>query len=55
MSDKKKTVAELIKHLETKDQASEVEFIVVKTSGEIVCMDVQSQAVPMIKALKMFG
>lgn len=48
-------VAELIEKLKEKDQAAEVEFIVVKTDGELVTMDVSKQAKPLIKLLKMFG
>lgn len=49
-----KTIAEFIKILETKDPTEEVEFIVCKTDGEIVAVDVQKQAQPIIKMLKFF-
>lgn len=49
------TVAELIARLQTKDQSDEVEFIVVKLTGEIVTMLAMSQAKPMIKVLKLLA
>lgn len=49
------TVAELIRRLQTKVQSDEVEFIVCKTDGELVCADIEKQAKAMAKLLKMFG
>jgi hypothetical protein len=50
---------ELIEKLAEIDQAviesPEVEFIVVKTSGELVSCDVEKTASSMVKVLKMFG
>lgn len=48
-------VKELIKNLKKKDQNSVVEFVVVKTSGDLVCMDVNAKAKDIQKLLKMFG
>jgi len=48
------TVAELIDKLKQKDQGAEVEYIVVKTTGELVVADVSKQAKPMTKFLKHF-
>ena len=47
-------VKDLAKILEKKDQNAEVEFIVVTTGGEMVCMDVQAKATDMVKVLKLF-
>lgn len=49
------TVAELVVKLQAKDQTAEVEFIVVKTDGEVVCADIAKQAKSIGKFLKMFG
>ncbi len=48
-------ISELIENLKTKDQDAEVEFIVAKTSGELVCAQVKSTAQSMFKFLKMFA
>lgn len=47
-------IKDLIKNLKTKDQDAEVEFIVCKTDGEIVCMKVESKAADIVKMLKLF-
>ena len=47
-------VKELIKKLKKKDQNSMVEFVVVKTNGNMVCMDIEANANDMQKLLKMF-
>jgi hypothetical protein len=44
---------DLIKILETKED-EEIEFIVLDKDGNIVCMDVATQAKPIIKMLKLF-
>lgn len=49
------TVAQLIEILQGKEQNELVEYVVVKTDGELVTVDVQQQAKPMAKMLKMFG
>lgn len=48
-------IEELVKKLQDKDQNAEVEFIVVKTDGDMVCMDVEKSARSMVKLLKLFG
>lgn len=49
------TVEALIEKLKEKDPRAEVEFIVAKTTGELVCADVSKTAAGMAKVLKMFG
>lgn len=50
------TIADLIEKLKTKDQDTDVQFIIVKTDGELVAAVVSAeQAKPMIKVLKRFG
>lgn len=49
------TIAQLIEKLKEKDQAAEVEFIVLKTDGELVTMDVAKHAKVLIKMLKLFA
>jgi hypothetical protein len=46
---------DLVKKLQEKDQDAEVEFIVVKTDGEMVCMDVEAKAKSMVDLLKLFN
>jgi len=48
------TVEALIEKLKEKDPKAEVEFIVAKTTGELVCAHVKAQASNMAKMLKMF-
>jgi hypothetical protein len=48
------TVAELIEVLKTKQQDAQVEHIVCKTDGEIVCCDVKTQAKAIMGMLKWF-
>lgn len=48
-------IKELIKKLGEKDQNAEVEFVVVKTNGNMVCMDIKSNAHDMTKLLNMFS
>lgn len=49
------TIADLIEKLKTKDQSADVQFIIVKTDGEIVAAVVSSeQAKSMTKLLKNF-
>jgi hypothetical protein len=49
-------IKDLVKNLKTKDQDAEVEFIVCKTTGELVCMLVDSKAATdIIKMMKLFG
>jgi hypothetical protein len=47
-------VKELIKKLETKDQDADVEFIVVDSNGNLVCVDVENEATNITKLLKLF-
>ena len=47
-------VKELIKKLKDKDQDAEVEFIVVKTNGDMVAMEVETSAHNMATLLSMF-
>lgn len=49
------TIAGLIKNLKTKNQAVEVEYVICKTNGELVSVDVAKQAKPLIKMLKLFS
>jgi len=48
-------VKELIKKLKEKDQDAEVEFVVVKTNGDMVVMDVETSAHNMATLLSMFS
>lgn len=48
------TIADLIESLKTKDQAAEVEFIVVKTDGQILAIKLKEMAKPMQTVLKLF-
>ena len=48
-------IKQLIKNLEKKDQDKDVEFIVVTTNGEMVCMDVEAKAKSMVDLLKLFN
>jgi NMD protein affecting ribosome stability and mRNA decay len=48
-------VKKLIKKLKEKDQDAEVEFIIVKTNGIMICMDVNSSAKNMVDLLKLFN
>lgn len=47
-------VDRLIKLLRTKDARKEVEFIVVGTDGEIVCMSVEQKVSDIVKMLNLF-
>lgn len=49
------TIADLIKNLKTKDQKAEVEFIICKTDGELVCAKLEKKTADMAKMLQMFG
>lgn len=46
---------DLIEKLKEKDLDADVEFIVVKSDGEVVSASVEKQAKPMLNFLKMFG
>ena len=48
-------IKDLVKKLNEKDQNKEVEFIVVGTDGNMVCMDVETSASNMVKLLKLFN
>jgi hypothetical protein len=48
-------IKDLVKNLQTKDQDAEVEFIVCKKTGELVCAQIESQAADLAKLLKVFG
>ena len=48
-------VSKLIEKLKEKDQNAEVEFVVVETNGNLVCMDLANNTKDMAKLLKMFG
>lgn len=48
------TVADLILVLQAKDQAAKVEYVICKTDGEFVAVNVEKQAQPLIKMLKLF-
>lgn len=48
-------VEDLVKKLQSKDQSNEVEFIVVTTDGNLVCMDVESNSHDMVTLLSMFN
>lgn len=47
------TVAKLIKKLKEKDPNQEIEFIVCRTDGAIVCMNVERNAKDIAKLLKL--
>lgn len=47
-------IKDLVKILQKKEQDAEVEFIVLKTNGNIVCMDVEAKSTDLIKMLKSF-
>ena len=47
-------VKELIKNLKKKDQDAEVEFVVIKTNGDLVAMDIETSAHNMATLLSMF-
>lgn len=50
------TIKELVEKLKEKDQSTEVEFIVAKTSGELVVVDAsKNTAKQMVSILKMIG
>lgn len=48
-------IKELIKKLQEKEQDAEVEFVVVKTNNELICMDIKTKAHNLTQLLKMFG
>ena len=48
-------VKDLIKALEEKEQDAEVEFVVVKTNGDLVVMDIETRAHNMATLLSMFS
>jgi hypothetical protein len=48
-------IKDLVKNLKTKDQDAEVEFIVCKTTGELVCAQIESKAADLAKLLKIFS
>lgn len=47
-------VKDLLKILKEKDQDADVEFMVVKTNGELVCMDISTSAKSMVDLLELF-
>ena len=47
-------IKQLIKLLETKDLEADVEFVVVETTGNLVCMDIEANAHQMAELLTMF-
>lgn len=49
------TVAKLIEALKKKEQSQEVEFIVCRTDGAIVCMNVERNAKDIVKLLKLMS
>lgn len=50
------TIADLITTLQAKDQAEEIEYvIVVKATGELVALNAHEQSKPMIRFLKLIG
>lgn len=50
------TIADLVTTLQAKDQAAEVEYvIVVQATGELVAANAQEQAKPMARFLKLIG
>lgn len=49
------TIADLVSVLQSKDQSMPVEYLVVSPAGQLVAMDIQYQAKPMVKLLKMVG
>ena len=49
-------IADLITTLQSKDQAEEVEYlIIVQATGELVAVNAHEQAKPMARFLKMIG
>jgi len=48
-------IKDLIKKLEEKDLEAEVEFVVVETTGNMVCMDIKSNAHDMAELLSLFA
>jgi len=52
---KNQTIGALIAALQKHDPATSVEYVVCKTDGELVAIDVAKQAKPLIKMLKLFG
>ena len=48
-------ISELIKKLEQHDQAIEVEYLVVKTDGELVTMGIEGTSRELTKVLDLFG
>jgi hypothetical protein len=49
------TIADLVLALQSKDQTMPVEYLVVSPAGQLVAMNIQHQAKPMVKVLKMVG
>ena len=47
-------IKQLIKLLETKDIEADVEFVVVETTGNLVCMDIETNAHQMAELLSIF-
>ena len=48
-------IKKLISILKTKDQKTEVEFIVTDKKGNLVTMELETKTKDMVKLLKMFG
>ena len=48
-------IKDLVKKLQGECQDAEVEFIVVKTIGELVCMSVETKSKSMIDLLSLFN
>lgn len=49
------TVAELIEVLKTKEQTTQVEYIIVQTDGLLVAAKIEEKAKDLTKLLKMFA
>ena len=50
------TIADLVLTLQAKDQAEEVEYVIVaKSTSQLVAVNAHKQAQPMIKFLKLIG
>ena len=49
------SILELINKLEQHEDTTQVEFIVVKKTGELVCVDVDETAKSVQKVLKLFS
>jgi hypothetical protein len=47
-------VKDLIKKLQEKEQDDEVEYVIASTKGEMVCIDIETQAYDLARLLKMF-